>query len=125
MSCTICTKTKPIPQCSGILTLGTVAVADVQVVVTEIATNRQRLIDGTVAATVLTINLDDLGEFLSPYLLYNVQAYDTGVENFGTPLEITIDAVAYTCLNLAVSTIVNASTGVIEGAATFELLIEV
>lgn len=124
MSCTICTKTKPIPQCSGILTLGTVAVADVQVVVTEIATNRQRLVDGTVAAGTLTIDLDDLGAFLSPYLLYSIQAYDTGVENFGTPLEITIDAVEYTCLNLSLSTIVNASTGVIEGAAAIDLLIE-
>lgn len=124
MSCTICTKTKPIPQCSGILTLGAVTQSDVQVVVTEVVTNRQRLIDGTVTIGILTIDLEDLGEFLSPNFLYNIQAYDTSLENFGDPIEITIDEVEYTCLNLSVSAIVN-TTGEIEGAAEIVLKLDI
>jgi hypothetical protein len=123
MSCTICTKTKPIPQCSGVLELGAVSQTDVQVVVTEVVTNRQRLIDGAVTIGILTIDLDDLGEFLSPNLLYAIQAYDTGVANFGTPIDITIDEVEYTCLNLSVTPLVN-TEGEIEGAETFVIQID-
>lgn len=123
MSCTTCTKTKPIPQCSGILTLGAVAQTGVIVVVKEAVTNRQRVIDGAVTIGILSIDLADLGEFLSPNFIYQVEAFDTSVENFGDPIEITIETVEYTCLNLSVSTLVN-TDGEIEGAAEIVLKID-
>lgn len=123
MSCTICSKTKPIPQCSGTLEIGAVASASVVVVVTEVATNRQRLIDGTVTLGILTIDLSDLGAFLSPNFLYIMHVYDD-LESFGSPVDVTIGAVEYPCLNLSLSSIQNAATGVIQGATSIVLQIE-
>ena len=123
MSCTICTKTKPIPQCSTTLELGAVVETDVVVVVTETATGRQRVIDGTVTIGILTIDLTDLGAFISPNLEYNIQAYNTSLSSYNTPINITINATEYTCLVLNVDTIVNGS-GVITGATSIALEVD-
>lgn len=123
MACTICTKTNPIPQCTTTLELGAVSETDVIVVVTEVATGRFKILDGTVTIGILTIDLSTLGAFISPNLEYNIQAHDTNLGNYNTPIDITIDGVAYTCLVLNVDSIVNAA-GVITGAISIALEID-
>lgn len=123
MSCTICTKTKPIPQCSESVILGTVAETEVILVFTDVVTNRQRSIEGTVDAGTLSFDMDALGGFISPNFLYTIQGYDTSLDNLGDPITITKEGEEYTCLNLSVSPIVN-EEGEIEGATEITLTVE-
>lgn len=122
MSCTICTKTNTIPQCSGVLVIGTIAVEEAVVKITDPITTRSVWVDPEISeGSVVSIDLEPLSEFISPNLTYNLEVYE-GMEET-TPLEVSIGADEYTCFNINVQKIQNID-GTIEGPEEITLTVD-
>lgn len=124
MSCSNCQRVKIIPECSGVLTVGTIpdVSATRMVVFTNTLTGYEMYLQGTSDGDgLLTVDIEG-DDFFSENFEYTLSVLNGETLNsYNDTLTITIDEQEYNCLLLTFKKVFN-DDGQVEGAAEITLI---
>ena len=126
MSCNNCTNAKAIPQCSEVLTLGTIdpLITDAVIVITEIKSGRQRAVTATInLSNEVSFDMTTMSYFYSPNLSYSIQVFDGATLNVNAPVDVVVGGESYECFNFNIRAIYDENDEIIgQDFITLELL---